>query len=796
MNRKKATLLILVLLAVAVLTALPFVRAERFRSRIHAALERSLGRTVLITGSVTFGIWNGPGFSITNVVIQEDPAAGIEPFAYVAELDTSLNLWAMLRGRWEVSRIVLVEPTVNLVKLQNGSWNIRPLLTAPGAVRPDSTPGSRSGPIPEIRVRAGRLNLKFGDTKSVLYMANADLEIEPSDDSSVGIRFRVEPARTDRPAQGIGTLSGRGRYRWFSAGQPSHLELDLDLERSAISDLVSVLEGRGAGMRGFLATSARLEGPLDALRIEGRLRLDDIDRWDLLRTGSGGDWPIRYRGTFEINRGLLNLDTAPETSTPATAPFRFRLRAQNVLENPAWGAILEVRGMPVATLREVLQSLDVSFPSAVAIDGNLSGVLSYSPPSGLRGLLDLPEASITSGDAAFQLRGARLTVDGDTFRLGPALLDLSPNRTTELEAFYAPGRYSITWRTGAQFLPISDLSSGAARLLGVSPQPFSQLLDGQWRGALTLTSASDQSAAAWSGQFSLRAARLRIDGFSAPVTLSTASGTIVDGNRIALDTAQGTAEGIPFSASRRNAQWRISAPAVDLLALEKLFLPTLKRSGSLLRTLTLRSVPTPEWLRTRKLTAAIYVGELSAGDHALGRLRGLLEWDGTRVELRNAVWDREGASARGGISLRLNRAEPQYRIDASLDALPYRHGAVTGEAQIESSGTGGLLLRNAKVAGNFTARDLLLPPDNDIGLVTGAYELSIPRGTPVLKLTGVSATSGLDTYTGQGASEGSGRFTVDLASGPKKLRLAGTMWPFDLEAAPLAVAPGGPDLKP
>src|SRR5258706_11159443 len=75
--------------------AAPFLSADRFRSRIQKALESAIGRKVEI-GKVRLDLFQGPGFSLEKVVIYEDPAFGIEPFAWVESLEARprwLSLW-------------------------------------------------------------------------------------------------------------------------------------------------------------------------------------------------------------------------------------------------------------------------------------------------------------------------------------------------------------------------------------------------------------------------------------------------------------------------------------------------------------------------------------------------------------------------------------------------------------------------------------------------------------------------------------------------------------------------------
>ncbi|MCC6362474.1 MAG: AsmA family protein [Bryobacterales bacterium] len=768
---KRRLLTAAVLLLVFAAAGIPFLRADRFRGRIHTALEQALHRRVEINGGVHFNLWPGPGFSISNVVIHEDPAIGIEPFAYVASLDATVSLFAMLRGRWEVSGILLDEPNVNLVKQTTGSWNIRPLLTS-------TTPGPHFR-FPDIQVRSGRINLKFGDTKSVLYFSNADLDITADSETAVRLRFSMDPARTDRPAQSIGTLLGSGVYRW-SESQPGQADLDLELERSALSEIVTLLEGRGAGMRGFLASRARITGPLSDLKIEGSIRLEDIQRWDLFRSGAGSS-ALRYHGKLDFPAGELDLETISES--PDT-PFRLRVRGHSLQDNASWGALLRFDKLPVSALTDVFQFMNVSLPSRVALDGKISGVLSYSPARGLQGLLELPEASVKSGGIGFQLREARFAVDGEQFRLLPATLDLGAGKSAQVEGRYSPTAQSFTWRTGNTLMPVKDLLANYKQLLGTGIPLLDQLEKGDWRGTLQFEKTGDDPAH-WTGQFALRNARLEIPGLASPVDIEAATGAILR-NRLLLDSITGSAGEVAFQAVYRQEisgprpnHFKVHIEEVDASDLEALFLPTLKRGG-FLRSLSFRAAM-PQWLRDRHLGAEVVVDSLLSGDASLGSLRGLLLWDGPQVELNKAAWTHEESSAAGSIHLRLSRAEPEYRITAEFRNLPWKGGVIDADGKVQTSGTGLALLRNITSTGRFTGRELTFSGQGDFASIGGAYELSVPRGVPLLKLSALEASSGDELFTGQGATENDGKLYVDLTSGKKKLRMAGTLWPFQLD---------------
>ena len=188
--------------------AAPYLGANRYAERIRAALEAELGRPVEF-GDVRFNLFTGPGFSIQKVVIHDDPAFGREPFAYVESLEARPRLWALIRGRLEFESLRLDDTNVTLTRIESGPravWNFTQLLHR-----------TKFASLPALYVRSGRVNFKFGDTKSVFYLIDTDLDVSPPSipGGSWRVRFSGEPARTDRRARGFGVLrrSGNGVRR-------------------------------------------------------------------------------------------------------------------------------------------------------------------------------------------------------------------------------------------------------------------------------------------------------------------------------------------------------------------------------------------------------------------------------------------------------------------------------------------------------------------------------------------------------------------------------------------------------
>src|SRR5579871_2169794 len=105
----------------------PFLGADRLTPRIQAALEAALNRRVRI-GEAHWNLFTGPGFTLNRVQIDDDPAAGIEPFANVESLRARIRLASLFEGKLAFSSVSLDSPSINLVKMQNGAWNVEPWL--------------------------------------------------------------------------------------------------------------------------------------------------------------------------------------------------------------------------------------------------------------------------------------------------------------------------------------------------------------------------------------------------------------------------------------------------------------------------------------------------------------------------------------------------------------------------------------------------------------------------------------------------------------------------------------------
>ncbi len=107
----------------------PLVSIGRYKSRITQLVSVSLGRPVRLS-SVELRLLPWPGFVLTDLTVEEDPAYGAEPVLHANTVTTGIRLLSLWRGRLEISRISVDEASLNLVRNREGRWNLDPLFRA------------------------------------------------------------------------------------------------------------------------------------------------------------------------------------------------------------------------------------------------------------------------------------------------------------------------------------------------------------------------------------------------------------------------------------------------------------------------------------------------------------------------------------------------------------------------------------------------------------------------------------------------------------------------------------------
>ncbi|MEJ7608374.1 MAG: AsmA family protein, partial [Bryobacteraceae bacterium] len=727
MTRKRALRLALIALLLLVLTgiAAPYIRADRYGQQIQNALQQALGRKVEI-GQVRFNLFTGPGFTIENVVIYDDPSAGIEPFAHMEELQARIRLSTLFTGKIAFASLRFVDPHVNLVKPDTGSWNIVPLLarTAPA-------PGAAS--LPGISVSGGRIYFKFGDVKSSFYLTGTDFSITP-ERNAYNIRFNGSPARTDRSDQGFGEFVARGRWRTDTG----KLDLDVNLEPSSIDELATLIRGQSPGWRGMVISQAKISGPLANLQIKGRLDLQDVYRWNFLPANAAG-WGMNYSGSLDMNAQKLEL-VAGSKENP-NIPVSARLLLVDILYNPRWNADLTIDNLPASSLVDVARHLGADVPADVQLAGDVKGLVGYGPEAGLQGELNLSRGAVRLGS------GEPLSMTEAQVRIHSG--DITLARTT---AQYFGHNVEVEGSYQSKLKQV-DATSTVLHSRQISSTRYSAT-------SLVAGRHLDRGDSAYSRSVGpgadLRDSTTHIEGLAERLRIETAT-VALDGDRLVISRMHLRAGEVEIFGSYRYEpeqsrphQFNLAIPSARSSEIERLLMPTIRRQNRFLA--RFRRTSLPAWLKDRAAEGELRFGKLLLDETAIRALRSHVIWDGATIQFTGLEARLEDSFVTGTAQIALDRSDPAYRLRGALSNFSWKGGRVDLAGTLLSQGIGSGLLANLRSEGTFQARAIEIIPDHLLRSATGGFEFQITPSGPQIRLNEIRAAVGTERFGGEGVS--------------------------------------------
>jgi len=378
-KRRAAAIAALVLLALFLFR--PGV--SRLKSRIISSLSNALGRSVDLR-SAHIRLLPRPGFDLENLVVYDDPTYGSEPMLRAREVTADLRLSALLRGRLEVAKLDLTEPSLNLVHHSGGGWNLQSLLERAARTPLAPTGKTKPGPMsafPYIEGSSGRINFKNGPEKKPYALTNADFSLWQESDNVWGVRLKAQPFRSDLNLNDTGLLQVSGIWQRAGTFLDTPLQFNLEWSQAQLGQVTKFLTGNDKGWRGDIQLDASVTGTPAALKITSAVVADDFRRYDL-----ASDKPIRLAAHCEseysahehqfhdiscsapVGKGSLTL--AGNAGYPGSSRYQLDLIADD---------------LPASAIAALAQHVKKDLPEDLLLEGSLKGKLSMSSDSAAKG---------------------------------------------------------------------------------------------------------------------------------------------------------------------------------------------------------------------------------------------------------------------------------------------------------------------------------------------------------------------------------------------------------------------------
>ena len=363
---------------VLVLLLLFLVRpgASRLKSRVILSLSAAVGRPVDI-GSVHMRLLPRPGFDLEGLVVYDDPSFGSEPILRASEVTADLRLTSLLRGRLEVARLDLTEPSLNLVHRVGGGWNLESLLerTAKTPLAPTGKEKRQPRPqFPYIEGSSGRINFKNGPEKKPYALTSADFSLWQESEDAWGVRLRAQPFRSDMNLNDTGLVRVDGIWQRAATVRETPLQFSVEWTRAQLGQVTKFFTGNDKGWRGEVQFDATVTGTPASVKISSTISADDFRRYDIT-SGRAMRLAARCDAIYEapthqlkdilcngpVGAGLVKITGT--AGLPGSHVYKLALVAENV---------------PARALGAIAQRAKKNLPDDLAVEGTLQGEFSVA----------------------------------------------------------------------------------------------------------------------------------------------------------------------------------------------------------------------------------------------------------------------------------------------------------------------------------------------------------------------------------------------------------------------------------
>jgi AsmA-like protein len=499
-------------------------------------MSQSLGRPVHLD-QVTLNLLPLPGFTLNNLVVDEDPAFGSEPIIRANSVRVTLRIRSLWTRRVEFSTISFTDPSVNLVHLPNGKWNLESILLQASHIEAAPTAQKKAGPTPRfpyIEATGARLNIKLGQEKIPLSFTDAEFALWLPSPEQWHLRLKADPARTDTVVSGAGTIQIEGTLGRASSLRQVPIHLQGEWRDAPLGGASRVLFGRDAGWRGNMTLSANIQGTVGASSVEAKLSAENARRADFVP-----NHPLNIE--MECLGSATNLFHSfdkvrcswPPSGSSDTQVLMLSGSLPDIHDLHSATLDVSIPGIPADTLVDWLHVVNQRIPADVTMGGTLTGTISHHPgaspaaPS-WRGAMFLTGAKLRSANTgASSLVSSNIAIrsveqptiksnsrtkhaappppTGSGFVLAPTALALGGKEPATLEGHFDATGYTlhlVGMATSSRLLALAnalpELGDGLTKALPVShtatPVPVDLTAVRPWFGEQVWTATSAHPA--------------------------------------------------------------------------------------------------------------------------------------------------------------------------------------------------------------------------------------------------------------------------------------------------------------
>ena len=407
-----------VVTGIALVMALFLVRpgAQRLRTRIVRSISLALGRQVDV-GSVTLRLLPRPGFELEDFVVHDDPAFGAEPVVQSSDVVALVRVSSLLRGRLEIARLSLTEPSLNLVRNNEGRWNLENLLdrAAKTPVAPTAKARSEARPgFPYIEADHGRINFKFGQEKKPYSLTEANFALWQDSENAWGVRLTAQPMRTDFNLSDTGLLEVDGSWQRATNLHQTPLQFTVQWEGAQLGQVTKLTWGQDQGWRGAIGLSASLQGTPEDLSLALDASIQDFRRYDI-----AGDKALRLAGHCSARYSSSDHVISRLACRAPVGVGGIAVNGSLALPSPSRGYDLTMlaQNLPVQPLVQFARRVKKNVPADIVASGRLDAEVTLRREATGRGPVWEGGGAVVSLSVRSALNNTKLALERIPFTL-------------------------------------------------------------------------------------------------------------------------------------------------------------------------------------------------------------------------------------------------------------------------------------------------------------------------------------------------------------------------------------------
>jgi AsmA family/AsmA-like C-terminal region len=460
--------------------------ASPLKSRIIRSISSGVGRPVDI-GSVHIRLLPWPGFNLENLVVYDDATFGAEPMLRAGEVTATLRLTSLLRGRLEIARLDMSEPSLNLVRGTDGHWNVETLLAHTAQVPLAPTAKARLEPrpgFPYIEGSSGRINFMVGREKKPYALTNADFSLWQESENTWGVRLKAQPTRTDLNLNDTGVLGVSGTWRRAAVLRETPLNFSVEWDRPQLGQLTKFLTGVDQGWRGAVQLGAVLTCTPARVVIASDAYIQDFRRYDIT-SGEALRLAAHCDALYSsIDRGFSDiLCNAPVRDGVVTLKG-----AAGFPGSHKYDLLLNAERVPASALVRLMRRAKKNLPDDLVVQGTVQGSLKLERNA---------QASINRFEGRGEVENCRLVSSANHAEIAPETIPFvltggpTSSRFLETAKAFHKKLPSMGFGMGPQMV-IGPFSLGVGKLIAggwIDREGYELLLEGESETGKTLAAA-------------------------------------------------------------------------------------------------------------------------------------------------------------------------------------------------------------------------------------------------------------------------------------------------------------------